>query len=156
MFSDKEGEANYDGVRVKVTQNIVQNQVWDGSFKFEVDDLWTPLKFAVADQVVDKAASDWKLVSDNGQDENACDEKSICMFKATVMRSFSTSDANDLQFEHGKFLGYELYGFYEMTNDNANVQALTGKTQKLNLLMGAYCNSAAVLAVISAYAAMAF
>ena len=86
MYSDEVDAVNYDGVRVKITEEKVANK--SNTFKFEVEDLWTPLKFIVADQVVDKAASDWKLVSDNGKEENACDDKGICMFKATVMRSF--------------------------------------------------------------------
>ena len=113
VFGDKENAENYDGLRIKVTPTFDAQSAITG-YKFESDDLWTAKGDDAGALTADSADSDWTVTE--SVPASACDSDSICTFKASFSRSFKTSDANDYEFEHGMYRGYELFGFYELSN----------------------------------------
>jgi len=115
------------------------------------------------DGVVDTAeltkdsANDWNITAEKSK--LVCPSTGRCTIHAHWNRKFATEDSLDFQFEHGKFLGYELIGFYNIQkNGNTDSSAVRSDLSIENyILMGAVSGiSQAFISVLALYVAFTF
>ena len=120
LFSPAPIHGTFDGFQVSTTVNY--DQVAQKSV-FEHNDIWTktrPFTTAAFNPVTDfkkdsgfDSSNDWNLTDEKSY--VACDSSNYCTLRAHFNRVFDTQDSEDYQLEHGKYLGYDLIGYYQIT-----------------------------------------
>ena len=122
LFSPHPIHGTFDGMQVTTTVET-GSSIAVTSNVFEVADLWTktrPFTTATFDASEDLTrddgnANDWNITGEKSTVAN--DSSGNWTLKAHFNRPFETQDAHDYQFEDGKFLGYDIIGYYQIVKN---------------------------------------
>ena len=155
MFSPDPLSANFDGMLV--TSNTYKTLNWSGPV-FSAQDLWLTERPWTDGQVdmeelTKDSANDWNITADKSK--LVCPNSGRCTIHAHWNRKFSTDDSLDFQFEHGKFLGYEVIGFYNIQKTgNTDSNAVRSDLSIENYILMGAVSGLSQAAVGSALAAL--
>lgn len=125
LFSPTPIHGTFDGLQV-LTKQLDKSKTDNTMESF---DLWTktrpftteafnPINDFKAESGID-SSNDWNIVAQKSWTQ--CDTSGTCTLKAHFNRVFDTQDSEDYQFEHGKYLGYDVIGYYRVKSNSEDI-----------------------------------
>ena len=126
LFSPEPASGIYDGLWVQATYSaapvFANRDNWTLARPFTDGSISLPAGYF-------DDANDWNITGEKSS-LTCPNEGTRCTAKAHFNRKFSTGDSKDYQLENGKNLGYEVIGFYRITDngDQVSSQAQSSKT----------------------------
>lgn len=124
LFSPDPVLGQFDGLQVKTsidtkssaTANpvFVSSDIWTKSRPF------TDANFQASTDLTKDESNQWNITGEKSTVN--CDAEGFCTIKAHFNRKFDTEDKEDHQLEHGKYLGYDIIGYYQIDHHASNSQ----------------------------------